>query len=92
MRGDWAIVWAGFGPGWFGGVDWPRGLLGLVGPGLIGRGDWGGLARFAGGDWRGFAAIGAGWLVPVDWGGVGPRAIGRGGAIGFRSCQPGRGL
>jgi hypothetical protein len=40
-----------------------------------------GVGPFAGGDWRGFAAIGAGWLAPVDWGGVGAGAIGRGGAI-----------
>ena len=73
---DWAIVWAGFGPGWFGGV----GLAGLVGP--FGWPELLGLAPFAGAIGGGLQRLGrVGW-PPVDWGGVGPRAIGRGGAIG----------
>jgi hypothetical protein len=90
---DWAIVWAGLGPGWVGGVDWPRVLLGLVGPvwliRLAGAG-WPvllGLAPLAGGDWRGV------------WGGlVGPgligaglaRAIGGAGRLAPDHANPGR--
>ena len=65
---DWAIDWAGFGPVWFGGVDWPRVLLGLahaIGPGLIGRG----------GSFAGVGPVCWGRLAGVcsDWGGlVGP--------------------
>ena len=59
----------------FAGVDWPR----LIGPGWP-RGLLG-LARLLGAIGGGFAAIGAGWLAPGDWGGVGAGAIGRVGAI-----------
>jgi hypothetical protein len=60
----------------------PVGLAGLIGPRLVCWGWPGWLARLLGAIGGGLQRLGrVGW-PPVDWGGVGPRAIGRGGAIG----------
>jgi len=85
---DWAIVWA-IVWGWFGGVCYPRAIDPNDWPGLD-RAGFGGLTPFSGGDWRGFAAIGAGWFGPRLIGaGLAPGRLGGAGRLAPDHANPG---
>ncbi len=100
LRVDWPpaigrLFGRGFGPGWFGGVDWPGGLLGLVGPfgwpgfdraGLV---QLGRVGPFAGGDWRGLQRLGrVGW-PPLIGAGLAPGRLGGAGRLAPNHANPG---